>query len=68
MHDLGRDVGETGTPPWFTAAVASGLVALERRLAAEARMDELDEPPRTADARTSDRPELYRRECVPSAG
>jgi hypothetical protein len=50
MHEIVDDVGDTGTPPWFTAAVAAGLAALERRLAAEARMDELDEPPRTADA------------------
>jgi hypothetical protein len=50
MHDLGHDVGESGPAPWLRAFVDAGLVALERRLAAEIRMDELDEPPRTADA------------------
>jgi hypothetical protein len=50
VHEIGVDVGDIGTPPWFTDAVAAGLRALERRLAAEVIMDELDEPPRTADA------------------
>jgi hypothetical protein len=50
VHEIVDDVGDTGTPPWLRLFVDAGLVALERRLAAEIRMDELDEPPRTADA------------------
>jgi hypothetical protein len=50
VHKLAVDVGDTGTPPWLRPFVDAGLQAFERRLAAEARMDELDEPPRTADA------------------
>jgi hypothetical protein len=67
MHDVGHDVGESGPAPWLRAFVDAGLVALERRLAAESGWTSSTSRlgPRM---RTSDRPELYRRECVPSAG